>query len=96
MNRCYKRVDQIEMAPISDEAILFHPKNNTFFVLNETGSFLWDRLSEPANPEGLANDLCREFSGVQPAQALSDIERVLREMLSANIIVAEESRHQRK
>jgi hypothetical protein len=92
MNRSYKRVDQIEMASISDEAILFHPKNKTFFVLNETGSFLWDRLSEPTNPEGLANDLCREFS-VQPGQALSDIERVLQEMLSANIIVAEESEH---
>jgi hypothetical protein len=93
MNRCYKRVDQVEMASISDEAILFHPNNKTFFVLNETGSFLWDRLAEPANPEGLANDLCREFSGVQPGQALSDIERVLQEMLSANIIVAEESEH---
>ena len=93
MSPRYKRAEQIEMASLSDEAILFDPQSNKFFVLNETGSFMWHRLSEPANSEGLANELCREFAGVQPSQALPDIEHVLQEMLSANIIVAEESGH---
>jgi Coenzyme PQQ synthesis protein D (PqqD) len=78
------------MASLNEEAILFDPDKSRFFVLNHTGSFLWAQLSEPNTAEHLAREICKSFDGIELADALPDVQNALRQLLSLEIIVAEE------
>lgn len=69
------------------EAVLFDPNTNRFFVLNDTGSFLWSQLSEPTTAQHLAGQISKSFDSVESAVALPDVEEVLKQMLSHQIVV---------
>lgn len=50
-----------------------------FFVLNETGEYLWELLSSPRGDEDLARHLMTEY-GITPEQAAADVRAFLDEM----------------
>lgn len=85
----YRRKLGVESAPLNEEEILFHAETQKFVMLNETGRFLWSRLSEPHSPEELAHGLCESFASVTTSQALPDVERTLRQLEELEFVVAE-------
>jgi hypothetical protein len=50
-----------------------------FFVLNETGEYLWGLLTSPRGAEDLARHLITEY-GITPEQAVADVRAFLGEM----------------
>jgi hypothetical protein len=77
----------IEAAPLQDEALLFHPQANRFFVLNGTASYIWEQLPGPLSVEEVADRVCRGY-GVARPDALRDVQAVLDEMLALSIVDA--------
>lgn len=78
----------IEVAPLQDEVILFHAPTNRFCVLNRTSSFIWSRLKGPATAKEIADEVGKHFRGVPQQEVLQDIDSVLSEMLSLELIVS--------
>jgi len=70
---------------------LFDPPSSKFLVLNGTGSYLWERLSEPQSADDLARAVCGRFSGVQWATALQDVNQILEELVSHDLVVRSEA-----
>lgn len=91
MNRTFQRNQRIEGAPLNTEAILFDPTSTKFFMLNRTSSFIWERLSTPATAESLTSDICKSFDNIAHADALNDVRTALDEMLSMELVVANDN-----
>jgi hypothetical protein len=82
----FQRGPTVEAAPLQDEALLFHPEVNRFYVLNGTASYIWDRLREPASAEEIAQQICRAYEGVAQPDALRDVEGVLQQMVAMSVV----------
>lgn len=78
----------IEAAPLQDEALLFYPEVNRFYVLNGTASYIWEQLPAPASAQEIAAELCRSYGGVAEPEALRDVEGALEQMLALSIVIA--------
>lgn len=85
----YSRNLGVESAPLNEEEILFHAETQKFILLNETGRFLWSRLSQPHSPQELALGLCENFTSVTTSQALVDVEKILRRLEELEFVVTE-------
>jgi hypothetical protein len=91
MNPTFHRNQQIESAPLNEEAILLDPATSKFFMLNSTSSFIWEHLSTPSTPESLANEICMFFDNVTPENALKDVRAALDEMRSLGLVVSKDT-----
>ena len=72
----------VDLAPMKDESVLFHPDTNKFCLLNVTAAFLWNQLDEPRTVPELARKLCDHFDGVSIPDATRDVERIVNELLT--------------
>ena len=84
----FQRVSIVEAAPLQEELMLFHPQTNKFCVLNHTTSFIWACLANPSTVGQLAEALCGNFEGATLAATLRDVQEILKEMLSLEIVVS--------
>ena len=87
MNIQFHQNPIVEGAPLQDETILFHSATNKFCVLNTTSSFIWSELRKPATAEEIAERISLSFRGVTTAEALGDVDSILQEMLSLDLVV---------
>ncbi len=85
----YRKDPRIGLASLDQEAILFDPQESKYLVVDATGSFVWDRLSDACDAQDLARAVCNHFEGVELPAALNDVERILGEMARHGLIVAE-------
>lgn len=69
------------VVPVGDAAARF----NGMIKLNDTGVFLWRRLSEGADEDALCHALCAEYE-VDEAQAREDIRRFVATLRGAQIL----------
>jgi Coenzyme PQQ synthesis protein D (PqqD) len=90
MRQLYRRNPKVEQAPLNEEAILFDPEASRFLVLNQTSALLWDQLTEARTPEHLAEHVVSSFGGVDFPSALKDVEALLEQMLSHELVLKEE------
>lgn len=91
MNRTFQRNPRVEAAPLNEEAILLDPATSKFFMLNSTSSFIWERLSMPATADSLAGEICKSFDKIAMPDALNDVRAALDEMLSMELVVANDA-----
>ena len=56
--------------------------------LNETGAFIWERLSKNQMPEEIAKDLCEEYE-VEKASAVASVQRFLKKLQTEGILIDE-------
>jgi hypothetical protein len=87
VERRYSRNLRIELAPMEQESILFDPQTSKFMVLNRTGAFVWNQLSEERSVAEIADALCASFQGVGLPEARNDVEQILGEMASHGIVI---------
>jgi hypothetical protein len=76
----------LEAAPLEDGAILFYPKTGKFLMLNRTAAFVWSALSAPKKREELVDGVCAAFPGVSPATAQHDVESLLEELKTLDLV----------
>ena len=60
-------------------------KHNVMITLNETGSLLWEKLSEGAEKNDLVNAILEEYE-IDEATASADVDRFLEKVLSQGLI----------
>jgi hypothetical protein len=77
--------------PLDNELILFDPPSSKFLILNVTGSYLWEQLSEPRTADDLARAVCGRFSGIELANALDDVKEILEQMMSQELVIRSEA-----
>ena len=81
----YRRVADVEAAPMQGETVIFNPATNQFCVLNETAAFLWQLLEEPRTEEQLRDDLRGAFDGVDATAAERDVREALEQFAALGI-----------
>jgi hypothetical protein len=86
MSDRYQQRATIEAAPLEDGVILLDPETNEFSVLNQTATAIWSRVAQPATPEEIATEIVAQFAEVTAADARSDVEATLRQMVERRLI----------
>ena len=79
-----KIADQYMAVPIGSRAKELHG----LIGLNETGAFIWERLSKNQMPEEIAKDLCEEYE-VEEASAIASVQRFLEKLQAEGILIDE-------
>ena len=87
MGMTFQRNQEIEAAPLNEEAILLDPASAKFFMLNSTSAFIWEQLSTPATIEGIATAMVDTFADVTPETAMADVSSTLEELVSKNLVI---------
>jgi len=88
MGKTFERNQEVEAAPLNEEAILFHPASTKFFMLNSTSAFVWDQLATPATVEGIATAVVNNFANVTPENAISDVRSTVEEFVALDLVRA--------
>lgn len=88
MAKMFERNQEVEAAPLNEEAILLDPSSSNFFMLNSTSAFVWDQLSSPATIDRIATAMVDTFADVTPETAIADVSSTLEEFVSKNLVVA--------
>ncbi len=73
---------------VDNEIVLVHLETNRIFELNPTAASLWDLLGTGSTPAELEERLALEFD-VEPAQLAHEINALLRQLASEQLIRAE-------
>ena len=56
--------------------------------LNETGAFIWERLSKNQTQEDIVKDLCEEYD-VEEASAMAAVQRFLQKLQAEGVLTDE-------
>ena len=85
----YRRCEDLVACDLDGGAALLDLNTSTYFKLNGTASFIWEKLGErPMNADMLADELIQVYD-VDKAVCLPDIQNVLQELASAKLIAVE-------
>jgi len=88
MGMTFEQNQEVEAAPLNEEAILLDPTTSQFFMLNSTSAFIWDQLSSPATIERIATAMVGTFADVTPETAIADVSSTLEQLVSKNLVLA--------
>jgi len=88
MGTTFERNQEVEAAPLNEEAILFDPNSSKFFMLNSTSAFIWEQLSSPVSIEGIASAITENFADVTPENAVVDVRDTVEQLVSMDLVVA--------
>jgi len=71
---------------MKEETILYDAGSVRFCVLNETASFIWERLDAPRSLNDLVDDLIGQFGDVDRSTAEHDLQAVLHELVGLSFV----------
>tara|TARA_X000001036_G_scaffold429211_1_gene460102 strand:+ start:420 stop:707 length:288 start_codon:yes stop_codon:yes gene_type:complete len=57
----FKKIDNVALSSLEDEAILLNLSSGTYFKLNSVGSFVIEKISEFKNFEEIINSVSEAF-----------------------------------
>ena len=75
---------------IDGEIVIVSPNDSVLHELNETGSFVWKQLDGRRGAAEIASELAAEYD-VEPEEALRDIEALLGELASRQLLIPADS-----
>lgn len=78
----YRATKGLIETDLGEEMVLLNPLNSQMYSLNRTGRIVWQNLADPRRAE---QELTRTY-GLAPGQAEADIQRLLEQLLSRNLI----------
>lgn len=70
---------------VDDQAVIINLNAGTYVSLNETGSFLWERLDGQTTLTGIADALAAAYE-VAPSITRPDVLALARELLAEGLI----------
>ena len=56
-----ERVEKVYGSELDDQICLFHSESARYYILNSTGSMIWDLLSSPKTEEEIISSCQKEF-----------------------------------
>jgi hypothetical protein len=87
---CLQRSPQVLATPQGDEVVLIDVAGERYFTLNEVGRTVWTMLAEPTTMAEIVTAIRHEYdtaSHLEQDPVEGDIARLLRELLSAGLIM---------
>jgi hypothetical protein len=85
----FQRSPQVLATPQGDEVVLIDVAGERYFTLNAVGRSIWTMLAEPVTLAEIAESVRREYDVPSDRGHDSvgrDVERLLRDLLSASLI----------
>jgi hypothetical protein len=82
----YRKNPDVSWRSIEGQAVLVHNRLGEIMVLNEVGTFIWERFEDGLEP--VADAVSAEFS-VDRATARQDAEQFYRDLVQAGALVGE-------
>jgi len=71
---------------LDGEAVLLNSAAGCSYNLNQVGTFIWKLLDGKHTPDDIATAMCEAFE-VEHEQALRDVERIMAELESNDLLV---------
>ena len=81
----YKASTKYLYSEIDSEAVILDINSGTYFGLNEVSNYIWQLLQTPASQQQLVDRVLAEYE-VTEAEAASDIEDLLKDMLDSSLV----------
>ena len=84
---CYVRCPGVVATPLPDgtDSVLLNLETQVYFMLNDTGTWLWERLAEPQSAAALADGLTAVFD-VDLDTARASVDTLLAEMAHEHLV----------
>ncbi|MFI5361386.1 MAG: PqqD family protein [Elusimicrobiota bacterium] len=82
----YKRAPHAAWRRVENESILLDLKTGVYYSLNETASFIWERLVSGASVPEAAAQLCAEFD-VSPEEASRDADALVAKLCREKLLL---------
>ena len=76
----------LESAPLESGAVLYHPNNKRFFMLNRSAALIWTELSTPRTHEQLVSHLRAAFPSVDESVAKQDVNNALEHLKALELV----------
>lgn len=80
-------IPRVEMAPLQDGSILWHPTTGKFIMLNRSATVLWNELSTAKREDELVSSLCANFPDVTASVAQQDITEILTQLKELELVL---------
>ena len=81
----YKASTKYLYSEIDSEAVILDINSGTYFGLNEVSNYIWQLLQTSASQQQLVDRVLTEYE-VTEAEAASDIEDLLKDMLDSGLV----------
>ena len=82
----WKPAPDVSWRRVGDEAVILHVPSSVYFSLNDSASFLWERLAGGETPAEAAEQLEQAYD-VEAAQARRDASALLEELRGEGLLV---------
>lgn len=79
------RSDDLVSAVVGEDTMMMDVHSGTFFVLDDIGSFVWERLAGPTRVADLLVDVQGRFD-VAPEQCEADVLALLERMRASGLV----------
>jgi hypothetical protein len=79
----------VEIAPLKEEMVLFHPGTNKFCLLNKTMSFIWTQAAKAATAEEIGEQICSSFANAPADRVRADVDAAIGQMMELDLLVAQ-------
>ena len=73
---------------LAGESVILNLKTGLYYGLNEVGATIWDHIQSPKTFQEICDVIVAEYD-VTPEGCASDIQDLLADMISANLIIVE-------
>ena len=83
---CLRPVDLTTSETVDNQTVIIHLGAGTYFSLNTTGSYLWDRLDGKTSLGSIATELAQMY-GIDTAIANKDVLTLARELTDEGLVV---------
>lgn len=80
-----KRADRLAAREVAGEMVILSADDSGLFVLNETGTVIWNAADGRTSIEEMADRLCADYD-VERDTAIRDVDRFARELAAAGVL----------
>ena len=79
-----KRCDNVYGSELDNQVCLFNYDSAKYYILNSTGSIVWDLLSEPKTKKEIITSFLKNFE-VSKSQCVAEVEEFISDALEKGI-----------
>lgn len=86
----YVALAGLESAPLETGAVLYHPHDKRFFMLNRSAALIWTELSTPRTHEQLVSHLRAVFPSIDESVVQRDVNHALEQLRELELVSVRE------
>jgi len=75
---------------IDDETVILHASGDTYYGLNNVGTFIWELLAEPHTVKAICTAVTAEYD-VEYERSKADVEEIISELAETGLVELSET-----